>query len=197
MKDWRDSKVSVFVTNGDSNHSEKERESRDYYATNPSCVERLLEKESFNNLILEPACGEGHISKVLLNRGYNVLSTDIVKRSWGGQAEEKDFFSYSRWIGDIVSNPPYSKAKEFTEKAIDIISEGNKLALFLKLTFLESEGRRKLFEKYPPRRIYVFSKRVNCAKNGNEKEFLQSSAVCYAWFIWEKGYKGLPEVDWI
>ena len=25
----------------------------------------------------------------------------------------------------------------------------------------------------------------------------ESSAVCYCWFVWEKGYKGKPTVDWI
>jgi hypothetical protein len=68
--------------------------------------------------------------------------------------------------------------------------------MFLKLTFLEGQARKKMFEKYPPKRIYVFSSRVKCAKNG-EFERMGSSAVCYAWFIWEKGFKGHPIIKWV
>ena len=68
--------------------------------------------------------------------------------------------------------------------------------MFLKLTFLEGQARRKLFEKYPPARIYVFSARVKCAKNG-DFENIGSSAVAYAWFIWEKGFEGEPVIRWI
>jgi len=37
----------------------------DYYATPPSATKKLLENETFSKFILEPACGEGHISEVL------------------------------------------------------------------------------------------------------------------------------------
>lgn len=39
-------------------------------------------------------------------------------------------------------------------------------------------------------------KNTKCAKNG-EFEKYSSSAVAYAWFIWEKGYKGNPIIKWI
>lgn len=100
--------------------------------------------------------------------------------------------------GDIITNPPYKFAKEFVEKAIDLIPEGNKIAMFLKLQFLEGKSRRLLFEKYPPKIIYVSSGRINCCKNGNFEKYARknSSAIAYAWYIWEKGYKGEPVVRW-
>lgn len=55
----------VFTTLGSSNHVPEEREAFDYYATDPRAVEMLLELEQFSPVIWEPACGEGHISKVL------------------------------------------------------------------------------------------------------------------------------------
>ena len=63
--------------------------------------------------------------------------------------------------------------------------------MFLKLTFLESKSRKELFEKYPPKKIWVFSERIQCAKNGDFEGMKQGggSAVAYAWFIWEKGFK--------
>ena len=60
----------VFATLGSSNHVPEEREAFDYYATDPKAVEMLLELEQFAPVIWEPACGEGHISKVLQAHGY-------------------------------------------------------------------------------------------------------------------------------
>jgi hypothetical protein len=40
---------------------------------------------------------------------------------------------------------------------------------------------------------------LQCAKNGDFETYKKGvgSAMCYAWFIWEKGYKGKPEIDYI
>lgn len=198
MKDWKGNRKSVYVMNGDSSHSQTDRAQYDYYATDPQAVKELLQKESFFEDILEPACGGGHISQVLKCKGYNVISADIVQRNYSGQDYTADFLRDNlKWHGDIITNPPYMYAAEFVEHALDVIDDGHKVAMFLKLTFLEGEKRRTLFEQNPPRKIYVFTKRINCALNGDEKFFNMSSAVCYAWFIWEKGNKNKPIIDWI
>lgn len=188
----------VFTTIGASNHSEKERHKDDYYATDPKAVELLLENETFNHSIWECACGEGHIAKVLESNGYHVISTDLIDRGYGTGGI--DFLTQTEnWGGncsDIVTNPPYKLALEFAQHALEIVEEGNKVAMFLKLTFLEGQKRKQFFLKYPPKRIYVFSKRITCAMNG-EFENYPSSAIAYAWFVWEKGYKGKPTIDWI
>lgn len=195
-QDWTGNKVAAFVTLAASNHSEGEREENDYYATDPKAVEMLLDVESFNPRIWECACGEGHISEVLKNHGYNVWSTDLIDRGYG---DVKDFFSFNAQVKDktdIITNPPYRYAKEFVEHALEIVQEGCKVAMFLKIQFLEGRARKALFDKYPPKKVYVFSSRVNCAKNG-EFEKYKSSAVCYAWFVWVKGFKGSPTIDWL
>ena len=46
-KNWVGNSGSVYGTLGASNHSEKEREENDYYATSPKAVEMLLEQETF------------------------------------------------------------------------------------------------------------------------------------------------------
>lgn len=71
--------------------------------------------------------------------------------------------------------------------------------MFLKLTFLEGKARREFFKKNPPVRVWVFSERILCAKKGDFDGLKESggSAVAYAWFIWEKGYKGKTVVDWL
>lgn len=67
--------------------------------------------------------------------------------------------------------------------------------MFLKLQFLEGKVRKELFNIYSPKKIYVSSSRLNCAKNG-EFEKSPSSAIAYAWFVWEKGYEGQTIVKW-
>ena len=194
MKDWTGNATSIFSCHGASNHSQEEREQHDYYATDPEAVESLLEREDFVPYVWECACGEGHISEVLKKHGYFVKSSDLYDRGYP-ETEIIDFlkvkkeeikFGVSR---DIITNPPYKFAKEFVEHALKISMDGTKVAMFLKLTFLEGKSRKDLFEKYKPKVIYVFSNRIDCWKNGIKPEKPQK-AVCYAWFVWVKGYKG-------
>lgn len=195
-KDWTGNKMSAFATLGASNHSEKERHPNDYYATDPKAMELLLEKEQFSKNIWECACGGGHLSKVLEQHGYNVRSTDLVYRGYG-ETEPLDFLNAKdAFDGDIVTNPPYKYALEFVRKSLDIVKRGNKVAMFLKLQFLESKSRKELFLDSPPKTVYVCSSRIDCAING-EFETHKASAMAYAWFVWEKGFKGDPSIKWI
>ena len=91
-------------------------------------------------------------------------------------------------------------AKEFALKGLELVPEGHKVFMFLKLTFLEGKTRyNELFSKYPPKKIYVFSQRVLCAKNGEFERMKAGggSAVAYAWYVWEKGFAGDTVVKWI
>lgn len=193
-KDWTGNKSSVFKTIGASNHTDHDRQSEDYYATEPAATDWLCKLEKFSSPILEPSCGEGHISRQLIAHGYEVVSRDLVDRGYGEVADFL-FFNDEKWDGDIITNPPYALAQEFVEKALQMVSDGHKVAMFLKLTFLAGQSRRAMFKNTPPRRIWVSSSRLKCAMNGDFKAF-GSSAVDYAWFVWEKGYKGHPEIRW-
>lgn len=194
--DWTGNSNSIYKTLGASSHTSKEREENDYYATEPKAVKLLCELESFHEWIWECACGEGHLSKELLLNGYQVYSSDLIDRGYG---HTLDFLSYDKvWQGDIITNPPYKYAQEFIEKAMSVVSDGNKVAMFLKIQFLEGKARKRLFEKYPPKTIYVSSSRLLCAKNGEFAKMIQGggSAVAYAWFVWQSGYKGETTVKW-
>lgn len=149
MKDWTGNRTSVFKTLGATSHAEGLRQENDYYATDPLAAELLLQEEVFSNHIWECACGEKHLSRVFKEHGYQVRSSDLIDRCGN---EVYDFLSDKNitWNGDIITNPPYKFATQFVQKAIDIIPDGRKVAMFLKLQFLEGKERRKLFEKYPP-----------------------------------------------
>lgn len=198
MKDWTGTAKSNFLIIGASNHTDSERQREDYYATDPQAARLLLKHETFNGPIWEPACGENHLTKVFQEAGYKTRASDLINRC---DNEVQDFLAIDnlRWDGDIITNPPYKYAQEFVEKALQIIPEGHKVAMFLKLTFMEGKRRKHLFTTCPPRTIYVSSSRLLCAKNGEFQKMIAGggSAVAYAWYVWEKGYKGDSIVKWI
>ena len=182
-------------------NSSSVREKNDFYATDPNALEIFLDrlKEDgvcLHNYIWECACGQGHLSKVLENRGYKVWSTDLVDRGYG--KGNTDFLKSLKgeWCGDILTNPPYKYAKEFVEKSLEITREGCYTIMFLKIQFLEGQARKELFKKYPPKYVYINSARQWCAMNG-EFEKYNTTDICYCWFIWEKGFNGEPTIRWI
>lgn len=182
---------------GASNHTDKERAKQDYYATNPAAIEYLLSggaKLSHN--LWECACGEGHLSKKLESLGYNVISTDLIDRGYG--IGGVDFLKQEEvFAGDIITNPPFNQGLEFVQHALSLVNNGNKVFMFLKLCFLEGQKRRKLFDTKQLRCVYVSSKRMGCANNGEFGKYKASSAIAYAWFEFEKGYSGDPIIKWI
>ena len=220
-KDWKGNAHSIYVTLGASNHVEEERQSEDFYATSPEAAEWLLKLEPQLNNIYENFVGQGHLAEAFRKAGKLKAISDLIDR--GYHPEEVlikyplDFFRFNKHLRniDIVSNPPYCKAREAVECSLNAIDEGRYVAMFLKTTFLEGKERKKFFEENPPIRIWVSSSRIPCAKNGEflipkkdkagnnkldkEGNFIMetvSSAVSYSWFIWQKGYKGDTIIKW-
>lgn len=184
----------TLVTLGASNHSAGEREPNDYYATDPLAMELLLEKEQFSKNIWECACGGGHLSKVLEAHGHNVKSTDLYYYGFGDGGI--DFLQTTEpFDGDIITNPPYKYAQQFVERALGSIENGHKVAMFLRLQFLEGKSRREMFKRFPPKTVYVASSRISCALGGDFENY-KNGAQAYAWFIWEKGYTGETVLRW-
>lgn len=195
-KDWTGNSRSTHAALGARNYALNERETNDYYATEPKAAQLLMDVEKFSPVIWECACGEGHLAKEFVNAGYQVYATDLINRGYGYQ---QDFLSTAAPLCWLRYNhtPPYSKAQEFVEHALDISADGRKVAMFLKIQFLEGKSRRELFKKYPPKTIYVSSSRLKCAMNGDFERYAKSNAICYAWYVWEKGYTGDTILKWI
>lgn len=175
--------------------STSEREENDFYATNPDAVKFLLEKETFRHDVWECCCGMGHLSREIENAGYNVISSDIVDRGYP-DTHIANVMDAEENVYDVITNPPYKNAQEIIQHLIDISKPGTKIAMFLKVLFLESRERRKLFDNHPPKTIYVSSKRIVCAKDG-DFDSITSSAIAYAWYVWEVGYTGDTIVKWV
>ena len=61
-----------------------------------------------------------------------------------------------------------------------------------------AERYKELFSVTPPMMVLQFVERILCAKNGDFVEARKvGSAVSYSWFIFKKGFKGKPKIDWI
>lgn len=82
-KDWKGNSRSTHAILGARNYAQNERETNDYYATEPLAATLLMEVEQFSPRIWECACGEGHLAKEFEKAGYNVYATDIVDRGYG------------------------------------------------------------------------------------------------------------------
>lgn len=187
------------------------RVDNDYYATNPADTQEFLDtiKTDYNlnsAKILEPAAGQGHISKVLLDNYPNseIISTDLVSREsidnrvkiQGGQ----DFLNHDykdEKFDFVITNPPFALAKEFIDKSLNV---SDHVMMFAKLQFLEGKARRDWFKTVPLKYVYVYSHRANPWRNGkstDENGRKWSSTMAFAWYVFDKEYIGEPIVRWV
>lgn len=165
----------------------------DFYPTPRWATERLLEVEPFNGDILEPACGNGALSKILQEKGFDVISNDLIDRGFGNPGI--DFLTYEGNHDNIITNPPFSLSYDFILQSKKIAKY--KIAFLLRTVFLEGVARYEMFQdpEFPFKGIHVFSKRLTMTPNG--EEIKSSGMISFSWFIWEKGYKGKPTINWI
>ena len=186
-------------------NSATEKAENDFYATDPKTVELFLEKAMSdgaidlpNGTVWEPACGDGHLMKVI--KKYFPLckriSTDLVYRGYG--CGGIDFLKSNKKADLIITNPPFSLMNEFITHGLE--QTNRYLVLFGKIQTLETVERVEILRKSPLRYVYVHSKRQATWKDGknldpNGKKW--ATTMCLAWFVWDKEYKGEPIVRWI
>ena len=176
----------------------KDRAANDFYPTPPKATIALLENYVFEKRIWEPACGDGAISKVLINHCHEVYSSDLYNYGYGEPGVDflktTSAFRHEINCDTIITNPPFKYAEHFVRWSHNIgIST---LALLLKLSFLEGMERKKLFYELPPKEILVFSRRLTMTKNGEPSR--NGGMIAFAWFIWEfKGKRSQPTIGWI
>lgn len=156
----------------------------DSYATPASSTHSLMKRIKFNGLVWECACGAGDMSLVI--EQYNPCkATDIITGT--------DFLKATEVVSNIITNPPYKYAEQFVRKANQLATE--KIAMFLRLNFLEGQARYKMFKELPLEWVLVFSKRQTLAPP--LVQVTTGGTIAYAWFVWNKTYSGYPQIDWI
>ena len=173
----------------------KNRANADFYPTPRETTKELLKRENFEGNIWECACGDGSMTNVLREKYKIVYASDIREDNSIDGIKGEDFLKTSKKFDNIITNPPYKYAKEFVLKAKQ--SANKKIALLLKLVFLEGIGRYEMFQDkdFPLKKVYVFCRRQKIYANGIIGK--NSGLIAYAWFIWDKSYSGKPIIEWI
>lgn len=186
-------------------NSTSKRAKDDFYATDPQTLKLFLYEFLKDNAlddgaILEPACGQGHISEAIkeILPNYEIVSTDLIDRGYGQGGIDFLTHDYGRIFGTVITNPPFSLAKEFIEKGLEV-SEKHVIML-CKIQLLEGVKRKDMFLNTPLKYVYVHTTRQATWKEGqpldpNGKKW--ATTMCLAWFVWDKEYEGEPIIRWI
>lgn len=159
----------------------------DFYATPPEAVRALLEVESFSGTIWEPACGDGAIVKVLRAAGHSVYATDLVDRGCPDSESRIDFLlERATDVGAIITNPPYALAKPFVVHSLELGVP--KVAMLLRLAFLEGSGRSSILDTGLLARVHVFRNRLPMMHRDGWDGKRAANAVPFCWMVWESGW---------
>lgn len=178
------------------------RRKNDVYPTPPEAIEALLRVEHFRGHVLDPCCGDGRIAEAVAatHKGDHGVRNEVtafdLESSYGDQGI--DFLRYEpeEPFSHTVMNPPYRYAQAFVDKAL--LMTRYKIAVLLRLAFLEGQARKTFFKRVPLRKVYVFSRRLSFNK-------IKGGSCAYAWFVFEKpqNYAELiashpePVIKWI
>ena len=199
MAGWRcgvlpngeEKRSSAYARGISPDHENREKD--DFYPTPPEATRSLLAKETFGPRIWEPACGDGAISKVLEAAGHEVVSTDLFDRGYG--EARVDFLMEHRLAApEIVTNPPFKLAEQFLRHALDL--GATKVAMLLRLAWLEGAERKRIFESTPIARVHVASRRISMARGGTDDGKGGGSMIAFAWFVWDCSHEGAPSLGW-
>jgi len=180
----------------------RKRVENDFYATPSESTKAILDKEKLFGSILEPACGNGAISKEIIEKypQIELYSCDLIDRGYG-LPRNSDFFKSEMTqnsVDIVITNPPFSLFQEFAEKALEIVRD--RVILFGKLQALEGQKRATFLQNSPLRTVYVFKARQNPLRNGSavdENGKPWANTMAFAWFVWEIGYTGKPTIEWL
>ena len=175
------------------------KDSLDDFPTPPWATRGLLEyvvdkRDLSTQTCLEPACGVGHMSKVLTEYFGEVRSSDLHDYGYG---DVRDYLAFPYETGScdwVITNPPFRLAEEFVHRSLTVARRG--IAVLVRTVFLESVGRyENLFRDQPPSKVAQFTERVAMVKGRLDRK--ASTATGYAWLVWDKQSPTVSQLVWI
>jgi len=182
------------------------RPDADFYETPPEAVRSLLMVERFDGVIWEPACGAGKMAKPLVEaygeafamRGRGVWPSDLYDYGYGFYGHNFLTDDFSHWpIKHIITNPPFSQAREFAERGREIVQgTGGKACFLNRLQWLEGIKRRPFLEEALSR-VWVFSRRIPRMHKPKYDGKKSSSMIAFAWFVFDSQHKGETMLGWV
>lgn len=178
--------------NFSANNATGKRKKSDFYETPYTLTRKFLDVEYFNknSTVCEPACGGGAITRVLKEYWEDDKIT--------AYDQETNFLWETGEYDYIITNPPFSIAFEFIQRA-KLVAK-SKFAFLLPLSYLH--GKKRFDEIYSDRtygleRVYVFTRYPMLGEALREDGKYNTGMMVYAWYVWTNGYSGLPTVDWL
>lgn len=175
-------------------------DSRDDFPTPPWATRALIEhvfedRRALKKMsCLEPACGAGHMSRVLNEYFGDVQSADAFSYDYG---DVRNFLTYPYEkceVDWVITNPPFRLAEEFIIRAMEIARDG--IAILARSVFLESVGRYEgIFREMPPTKFAQFVERVPMVRGRLDRK--ATTATGYAWLVWEKQHPSPPRLMWV
>ena len=178
--------------NFSANNATGKRKKSDFYETPYTLTRKFLDVEYFNknSTVCEPACGGGAITRVLKEHWEDDKVT--------AYDQETNFLWETGEYDYIVTNPPFSIAFEFIQRA-KVVAK-SKFAFLLPLSYLH--GKKRFDEIYSDRtygleKVYVFTRYPMLGEALREDGKYNTGMMVYAWYVWTNGYSGLPTVDWL
>lgn len=175
------------------------RAAYEFYPTPPEATRALLSAEHFEGSIWEPACGEGHIAKVLAETGHDVISTDLIDYGFG--EPNRDFLAERAPLAKhIVTNPPYGRglADAFAKHALTLTAKtGGNVAMLMNLSGLCHPFRHDFYVSQPPAVIYALDE-CTCWPYGDPSRATTSIAKQrYCWIVWKHEHMGPTVFRWL
>lgn len=176
------------------------RQSEDWYPEPPLATEALIKVERVVGSCWDPACGMGNIVDVLSKDGQHVWGTDMVDRGYPFMMAKREFLSIDpnqpgeRHPDILITNPPFQLAQRFVDHALKFATW--KVIVLARLAFLESDARSAWFQRTPLARVWVFPWRLSMPPGGVATK-ATGGKTAFAWFVWEKGWRGPPQIGWL
>lgn len=175
------------------------QDSLDFFPTPPWATRAFIAHVAYpvlgvrtDDIVLEPACGEGHMAEPLREAYPLTIASDIHPYGYG---EVFDFTEASPNRGACdwtFTNPPFNRAVEFARMALSLSRRG--VALLVRTQWLHSGERDDLFRDHPPFVIAYYVERVPMHRG--EWKPKGSTATDYCWVCWKHGADPRPPL-WI
>ena len=173
-------------------HSLGER-GADLYETPPCATIALMRAELLPLSVWEPAAGRSAIVNVLRGRGHQIVASDIF--DYGNLDFVADFMTVTQppaGCGCILTNPPFQIVNKFIAHALDL---SPRVIMLARLALLESVARTEILEYRNLARVHFFRNRLPMMHRDGWDGPRASSAVAYAWFVWDRDHRGLPTLN--
>jgi len=190
--------------------SDRPRAERDFYPTpHELCrvaIAEFLKDENNPDLYtsLDAGAGNGVWGKyyrMWKDRDvlFGVEIDDVERPKWYDFWIKQDYLEFEPEYDKfelIFGNPPYSLAEEFIRHSMTLLGEDGYVYFLLRLAFLESKKRHfGLFTEYPPKRVYVLSRRPSFFSTKTNSK--TTDTLAYAMFLWQNGWHGKTELEWL